>query len=337
MANLQTNYLGITLRNPVIIGASNLVDNPDNLKRIQDAGAAAVVFKSLFEEQIQLEQLEFEEALEEYNYRHAEMTTLFPRLEHAGAKEHLVKLSKARNVLSIPLIASLNAILHESWVEYARQLAETGIDALELNFYAVPRRFEVTADEIENRQIEILKAVKNAVEIPVSVKLSCFYTNPLNFISRLDKAGVDGVVIFNRFYQPDIDIQQMKHVSSHQLSTSAENKLALRFAGLLYGHIGASICANGGIHTGADVVKMLLAGADAVQVVSTVYLNRFEQTGHMLDEIAKWMGDKGFKSIDDFKGRLSNKNIHDPFVYQRAQYIDLLINSDNLLNRLTLP
>lgn len=307
------------------------------MKRIQDAGAAAVVFKSLFEEQIQLEQLEFEEALEEYNYRHAEMTTLFPRLEHAGAKEHLVKLSKARNVLSIPLIASLNAILHESWVEYARQLAETGIDALELNFYAVPRRFEVTADEIENRQIEILKAVKNAVEIPVSVKLSCFYTNPLNFISRLDKAGVDGVVIFNRFYQPDIDIQQMKHVSSHQLSTSAENKLALRFAGLLYGHIGASICTNGGIHTGADVVKMLLAGADAVQVVSTVYLNRFEQIGHMLDEIAKWMGDKGFKSIDDFKGRLSNKNIHDPFVYQRAQYIDLLINSDNLLNRLTLP
>ncbi|MCX7986708.1 MAG: dihydroorotate dehydrogenase-like protein [Bacteroidales bacterium] len=337
MANLQTNYLGISLQNPIIVGASNLVDNPDNLKRIEDNGASAVVFKSLFEEQIQLEQLEFEEALEEYNYRHAEMTTLFPRLEHAGAKEHLTKLEKARKSLSIPLIGSLNAILHESWVEYARQLAETGIDALELNFYAVPKRMDVSAEEIENQQIEILKSVKGAVEIPVSVKLSCFYTNPLNFIQKLDKTGVDGVVIFNRFYQPDIDVQQIKHVSSHQLSTPSENKLALRFTGLLYGHIAASICANGGIHSGTDVVKMILAGADAVQVVSTIYQNKFEQINRMITELNQWMDSNGFASINDFKGKLSNKNIHDPFVYHRAQYIDLLLNSEHLLKRVTLP
>ncbi len=337
MKNLETNYAGINLRNPIIVGASNLVDNLDNIKRLEENGAAAIVFKSLFEEQIQLEQLEFEESLEEYNYRHAEMETLFPKLQHAGAKEHLIKLNKARNAVSIPLLASLNAILHESWIDYARQLEETGINALELNFYAIPKRIEVTANEIENHQIEILKAVKASVKIPVTIKLSCFYTNPLNFIQRLDKEGVDGIVIFNRFYQPDIDVQQIKHVSSHQLSTPAENKLPLRFTGLLYGQIGASICANSGIHSGTDVAKMILAGADAVQVVSTIYLNKFEHIIRMLDELSQWMNSKGFNSISDFKGKLSNKNIHDPFVYQRAQYIDLLLNSDNLLKKFTLP
>jgi dihydroorotate dehydrogenase (fumarate) len=333
MANLQTKYLGITLNNPIIAGASSLVDNPDHLMQLEDNGVAGIVFRSLFEEQVQLEQLEMKEEVEEYNERNAEMITLFPEIEHAGAKEHIQKLTKARKIVKIPLIASINAVLKDSWVEYAKQLEETGIDALELNFYATPKNFSLTAEEVENSQIEILKAVKEAVHIPVSIKLSVFYSNPLNFIQNLDKSGVDGIVIFNRFYQPDIDIQNIKHSSNHQLSTSSENKLAMRFAGLLYGNIEASICANGGIHTGTDVIKMILAGADCTQIVSAIYLNKFIHIRTMLDEIAKWMDAKEFKTVSDFKGKLSNKNINDPFVYQRAQYIDLLLKSNTLFNK----
>ncbi len=337
MANLETNYLGIKLKNPIMVGASNMVDRIDNLKRAENAGAAAIVYKSLFEEQIRLEQAQLDDELEEYTYRHAEMTTLFPDIEHAGAEEHLHNLSKARKAVNIPLIASLNAVLKESWIEYARKIEETGVDALELNFYAVPKNFDVSGVDIEKHQIEILTAVKDAVSIPVSIKLSPFYSNILHFIAQLDKAGADGIVIFNRFYQPDIDVDQMKHISSHQLSTPFENKLAIRFAGLLYGNIGANICASRGIHSGNDVIKLLLVGADCVQVVSALYQNKIDFISTMINEIESWMKAKGFNTIDDFRGKLSQKHLKDPFVYQRAQYIDLLLHSDQLLNRVSLP
>lgn len=337
MTNLQTRYAGILLRNPIIIGASNIVDNIDNLKKIEDNGAAAIVFKSLFEEQIQLEQFQFDEELQEYNYRHAEMTTLFPKLDYAGHKEHLHKLYKARKAISIPLFASLNALNLYTWVEYSKQLVETGVDGLELNFYVAPRNFEIKANDIEQHQLEILAQVKENVKIPIIVKLSAFYSNPLNFIQEIDKTGADAVVLFNRFYQTDIDIQKIKHQSNHQLSTSAENKLALKFIGLLAGNVKTSLCANGGIHNGEDVIKMILAGADAVQIVGTIYQNKISYIKNILEFIVHWMEEKNFSEICQFKAKLSNMNINDPFVYHRAQYIDLLINSDHLLSKHILP
>lgn len=333
MANLKTKYLGLELRNPVIIGASNLVTNIDNIKKAEENGAAAVVYKSLFEEQIQLENAQFYDELEEYNDRNAEMGKLFPELQYAGPEEHLLNVRKAKESVGIPIIASLNAIYKETWIEYAQLLEQTGVDALELNFYSVPRKFDLDSVTIENNQIEVVKAIKSKVKIPVSVKLSQFYANPLNIISKLDKAGANGFVLFNRMFQPDINIDSEEHFTPFDLSYEDSHKLPLRFAGLLYGNVKGSICANSGIYTGEHVAKMLLAGSDAVQVVSAVYRNKIDYVTTILGELEKWMGKKGYKSIDEFKGKLSNKNINDPFVYKRAQYIDLLIKSNDVLKK----
>jgi dihydroorotate dehydrogenase (fumarate) len=336
MATLKTTYLGLELKNPIIIGACDISQNTDNLKRIEEAGAAAVVYKSLFEEQIRLEQAQMQDELEEYTERHAEMVTLFPNIEHAGPEEHLVNLRKAKESISIPLIASLNAIYKESWLEYAKLIEETGVDGLELNFYSVPKDTDISGVSIEKQQIEILQEIKNTVTIPVAVKLSSFYTNPLNFIYNIDKAGADGLVLFNRFYQPDIEIAAEKHVSVHYLSSVWENKLPMRFAGLLYHYIAAGICCNSGIHDGEDVIKMILTGASCVQAVSTIYKNNISHISKMIKDVETWMEGKNYKLITDFQGLLSKKSINDPFVYQRAQYIEMLLNSEKQLMRQTL-
>jgi dihydroorotate dehydrogenase (fumarate) len=333
MADLKTKYLGLELKNPVIIGASNLVTNIDNMKKAEEAGAAAIVFKSLFEEQIQLENAQMDDELEEYNDRHAEMTTLFPDLQHAGPEEHLLGVRQAKESVGIPVIASLNAIYKETWVEYAQMLEQTGVDALELNFYSVPRKFDIEGSAIENNQVEAVKAIKKKVKIPVSIKISPFYANPLNLISKFEGTGADGYVLFNRMFQPDINIDKEEHFTPFDLSQEDSHKLALRFAGLLYGNIQGSVCANSGIYTGEHVAKLLLAGADCVQVVSAVYRNKIEYVGTIVKELNNWMDKKGYKSIEDVKGKLSNKNINDPFVYKRAQYIDLLIKSGDVLKK----
>ncbi|HEX2395671.1 MAG TPA: dihydroorotate dehydrogenase-like protein [Bacteroidales bacterium] len=333
MVDLRTKYLGIELKNPVIIGASNLVTKLDNVKRAEQSGAAAIVYKSLFEEQIQLESAQLDDALDEYNDRNAESVKLFPTVEHAGPEEHLVSLRKVKENVKIPVIASLNAIYKESWVEYAKLIEQTGVDALELNFFYVPRDVDTDGRDITVQQLDVLKEVLANVKIPVSVKLSPFYANPLNIISRMDKMGVNGFVLFNRLFQPDIDIDKQAHFSPFNLSNPEDHKLSLRFAGLIYDTINGSICANTGIYTGADVVKMILAGADCVQVVSTVYKNKVEYVGTMLKDIESWMESKNYNTITDFRGRLSNKKINDPFVYKRAQYIDLLLRSDQIFRR----
>ncbi len=333
MTKLNTSYMGIELKNPIIVGANNMVTNPENLKKMEDAGAAAVVYRSLFEEQIQLEAAQMDDELDEYAERHAEMTSLFPSMEHAGPREHLVNVKKAREVLSIPLIASLNAIYEETWMEYAKLLEETGVDGLELNFYYVPRDSKVAGADVISKQIDILKKVKSSVSIPVSVKLSPFYANPLNVISRMDETGVDAFVLFNRIFQPEIDIEKEEHIVDFPLSTEYENKLPLRFTGLLYSNINASIASARGIQTGQDVVKMLLAGADAIQAVGTFYKNKISHISKMVSDIEKWMDQKGYKSLDDFKGKLSDKKLNDPFVYKRAQYVDLLMKSDELFKK----
>jgi dihydroorotate dehydrogenase (fumarate) len=333
MANLKTNFMGLKLRNPLIIGSCNLSTNADNLRKMEEAGAGAVVLKSLFEEQIQLESYQMEQELEEYNERHAEMTSLFPALQHAGPKEHLIMVRNAKNSVKIPVIASLNAVCRATWVEYARLLEETGVDGLELNFYAVPRDISKTGSQVEQEQIEIIREVKKSVKIPVCVKLSAFYTNPLNVISLMDKAGADGFVIFNRFFQPDIDLAKETHISHFPMSSEEDNKLPLRFTGLLFGNIKAGICSNTGIQNANDVIKMILAGADCVQIVGTIYKNKISYISNILSETQSWMELKKYKSLDDFRGKLSNKMIHDPFVYKRAQYVDLLMKSDQIFKK----
>ena len=291
MADLKTHYMGLELKNPIIIGASNIVTDIENLKRIEKAGAAAVVYKSLFEEQIQLENLELDERKTEYSERNAEMISLFP-VSISGTSdimEHMMALKKAKDSISIPVFASINAVLDETWIEYAKKIEETGVAGLELNFYSVSEKTGDEYEDIEAKQVEILKAVKSAVNLPVSVKLSSYYTNPLKHISDLGIAGADAFVLFNRLFQPDIDIHTEEHHFPYSLSNSEDNRLPLRFAGLLYGNTSASICANTGIMNGSDIIKMILAGADAVQVVSTVYLNQIEVVTSMIKEMEKWM------------------------------------------------
>jgi len=333
MVDLRTKYLGIELKNPIIIGASNLVTKLDNVKRAEQAGAAAIVYKSLFEEQIQLESAQLDDALDEYNDRNAEMVNIFPKIEHAGPEEHLVNLRKVKESIKIPVIASLNAIYKESWIEYARLLEQTGVDALELNFFYVPRDLETDGRDVTTQQLDILKEVRINVKVPVSIKLSPFYANPLNIISHMNKLGVNGFVLFNRLFQPDIDIEKQEHFSPFNLSNPEDHKLSLRFVGLTYGTINGSVCANTGIYTGADVVKMILAGADCVQVVSTVYKNRVEYVANMLRDLEAWMESKNYGSLADFRGKLSNKKLNDPFVYKRAQYIDLLLKSETIFKK----
>lgn len=329
--NLSTKYLGLTLKNPIIVGASNLVTDLDMLKKLEAAGASAIVYKSLFEEQIQLENLEMHQNLTEYNERNAEMVSLFPESAYeVGPEEFLMKFTEARKALNIPLIASLNAVYDETWYTYAKKLEEAGADALEINFYAVPLDFDVDGRGILNEELDVIEGIKKAVSIPVSVKLSPYYTNQLYTISEMDKRGADGFVLFNRLFQPDINIDTEKHQFPYNLSHEQDNRLSLRFAGLLYKQVDADICASNGVFSGADVIKMILAGATAVQVVSTIYKNGPKQISRMLDEIEAWMLTKQYSSLDDFRGKLSNKMTTDPFTYRRAQYVDILMKSEEI-------
>lgn len=333
MADLSTTYMGVKLKNPIILGASNLVTKPEVIKELENAGIAAIIYKSLFEEQIQLENLQFDEEMNEYANRNSEMIKLFPDIEHAGPKEHLYNLKKLRENTSVPIFASLNALYEPSWVDYAKQLEETGVDGLELNLYATPGYFEVGATSIEEKQYQIVKSVKKAVKIPVSVKLSPFYTNTLNFIKKLDEAGVDGFVLFNRFFQPEIDIENEIFHFPWELSEGHDHQLSLRFAGLLFGNIEASICASRGIYTSEDIIRMILAGADVVQTVSAVYKNHPPFIATMLTELEAWMDRKNYKNLDEFRGKLARKNQKDPFTYQRAQYVDILMKSEEIFKK----
>ncbi|MBT33669.1 MAG: dihydroorotate dehydrogenase [Thalassobius sp.] len=328
--DLSTKYMGITLKNPIIVGASNLVQDVKNLKKLEQVGASAIVYKSLFEEQIQLESLEMQNDLESYENWDPEHATLFPDLEHAGPAEFLMHLKEAREVLNIPLFASLNAVYEASWIDYAKKISETGVAGIELNFYHHENDFDKTSEQIENEQLHILKKVKEVVNIPVSVKLSPYYTNTLRMVKQLDRAGADAFIMFNRLFQPDIDIEKEEHHFPYNFSSRNDNGLALRYAGLLHSKIRGSICSNTGIHSGSDVIKMLLAGADAVQVVSTIYRKGISHIATMLGALEEWMIENGYESLSDFKGKLSSKKTqHDLFTYKRAQYVDILLKSEN--------
>mgnify|MGYP001127690018 CR=1 FL=1 len=326
MADLKTTYLGLALKNPLIAGASDLTADVDGIRRIEEAGAGAIVLKSLFEEQVQLERYKLSEELAQGEARYAEMASIFPKLDHAGPKEHLARVRKAKAAVKIPVIASLNCVNRPTWVEYAAALAGEGVDALELNFFAVPRDPEVSGARIEEEQLEAARAVKAAVKIPVAVKLSPFYANPLNFISRLDREGVAGLVLFNRLFQPDIDAERESIGLPFNFSHPADSRLPLRFAGLLFGRVKAEVCASTGIMSGADVARMVLAGASAVQVVTALYRNRIGSLTKMVADLAAWMDGKGYRTLADFRGNLSAKNGKESWVYTRAQYARMLLN-----------
>lgn len=333
MADLRTSWMGIELKNPIILGASNLVDDIDVIEEIEKAGIGAVVYHSLFEEQIHLEQIQLDDMLTEYDQRNAEMIDIFPEIRHGGAKEHIYKLSKLTEHISIPVFASLNAIYDSSWDEYATELEKTGIAGLELNFYDVPIDASISSSRIETHQTRILSRLKKLVKIPISVKISPFYANPLHFILEMDKSGVDGLVLFNRFFQPEINIDKEEFFYPFDLTHERDYQLTLRFTGLVYGNIGADICASRGITDGEDIVKMILAGANTVQVVSTIYRNKPAHIPVMIETLKNWMDEHGYKTLKDFRGNLSMNKLNDPYAYKRAQYVDILTKSRDIFKK----
>ena len=325
--DISVKYMGITLKNPVIVGANNLVSNVESLKKMEEAGASAIVYKSLFEEQLHMENLEYSNFIDEYVAQNSDETSPYPDIDISGPKEYLFKLKKAKEVLNIPLFASLNAVYDVSWVDYAKQIEAIGVDGIELNFYTVPKEMESAEIDFVNWQFDIVKKIKEAINIPVAIKLSSFYNNPLAVIKRMDDLGADAFVLFNRFFQPDIDLDKEEMVFPYNLSTGGDYGLALRFAGLLYNRIEGDVCSSTGIFTGNDVAKLIMAGADTVQVVSVLYKDGINTIATILEELNQFMEKKGYKSLDDFRGKLSQSRITDPFAYSRAQYLDFLMNS----------
>ncbi|NLE99383.1 MAG: dihydroorotate dehydrogenase-like protein [Anaerolineales bacterium] len=330
MADLRTTYMGLELAHPIIAGASPLTADMRSIKRLEEAGASAIVIRSLFEEQIQLERIQLDEDLTEYNGLSPEIVTAFPRLKHAGPEEHLMWVRKAKESVGIPVIASLNAVSHDTWVEYASLLQQTGADAVELNFYATPSDASLASGALEDEQIAILHDIRQTVSIPISAKLSPFYTNPLHIISRMDAEGVNGFVLFNRFFQPDIDVAQEQPAYPLNLSHGGEYGMSLRFTGLLAGAISGDICASTGIFSGEDVAKLILAGAACVQVVSALLRNRVSHLQTMVAGLQAWMDAKGYAALGDFRAKLSRERSSDPWAYTRAQYVRTLMKPDPL-------
>jgi dihydroorotate dehydrogenase (fumarate) len=324
MVNLSTKYLGIELKNPLVVAASSISSYVDRVKMAEDAGAGALVIRSLFEEQIALDELAMAEALAVGAESFGEAITYFPNVKHGGSKEHLMWVKKTRKAVSMPIFASLNAVSPGAWATYARQLADTGVNGLEVNFYAVPTDPQKTAADIEKALYEIIESIKAAVSLPIAVKLSPFYTSPANLVSELEKRGVEGVVLFNRFLQPDIDPDTETLVNEMVLSNPLEMRLPLRWVALLYGRTRLDLALNTGAHTGRDAVKALLAGATVVQMASTLLNNGIPYLSTMLLDIQNWMDEKGYESVAEFRGKVSQKNCDDPFAFERSQYVKLL-------------
>lgn len=336
MKKTKTTYMGIELNSPIVLGACNVSMQLDKLKLAEDQGVGAIVYKSLFEEQIQLETLQLDEKLNEFNDIQAEMLTMHPKIEYSGYEEHLLNLRKAKESLSIPVIGSLNAVNEDTWIEYATLISETGVDGIELNFYQVPMDFTKDASSIEAEQVAIVKKIKERISIPVSVKLSSDYTNTLHVIKKMDEAGADAFVLFNAFFQPDIDINKEKHVKSFSFSQQGDCKKSLRFSGLLYDTIKADICSSHGVFSVDDVVKLMLSGSTCVQVVSSIYKHGLQHIGTLNNGLQEWMDSKNYDSIDAFKGKLASNNLAPgSLVYNRAQYVDLLIHSETIFGDTT--
>jgi dihydroorotate dehydrogenase (fumarate) len=321
--DLSTTYLGLKLSSPFMPGASPLVDKLDTVKRLEDAGASAIVMHSLFEEQIVREEWATFRHTETHGESFAEALSYFPSPEKfaLGPDEYLDHIRRVKVAVKVPVIASLNGTTLGGWLDYSRLMQEAGADALELNVYALPSNAEETGQNIEERTIEMLKAVKGAVKIPVAVKISPFYTSLANFAQRLVESGADGLVLFNRFYQPDIDPHELTVVRTLALSSSSELPLRLRWLAILSGHTGASLAATGGVHTFMDAIKAVMAGAHAVQIVSALLQKGPELLVGLHRETEEWMEEMEYQSLEQMRGSLGLKSAPDPSVYERANYM----------------
>ncbi len=325
--DLTTKYLGKKLKNPLVLSAAPISSDIDKIKRLEDLGISAVVMYSLFEEQINHEINEMAYYLEQGTDSFAESLSYFPEPEeftNLHAEEYLEQIRKIKASVEIPVIGSLNGVSTGGWMKYAKNMEEAGADALELNVYYIATDPEMTSEKVEKLYLENLKAVKNAVKIPVAMKLSPYFSAFANMATQLDQAGADGLVLFNRFYQPDIDLKELEVVPNLQFSTQQEMRLPLRWIAILYGRVKAGLAATTGIHTAEDIVKMIMVGADVTMIASVLLQNGIATVKELLDGLNKWMEENEYSSIEQMKGSMSYKAISNPAAYERANYIKML-------------
>lgn len=326
MIDLTTKYMGLTLKNPIVPSASPLSRRLSSIKAMEDAGAAAITMHSLFEEQIDLEALAQHHFVEQEAFMSAEATAYFPRANDyfSGPDAYLELVREAKAAVSIPVIGSLNGVTTGGWTRYARLIEEAGADALELNVYMIPTRLALSSDGVENTYLEILREVKAQVKIPVAMKLSPFFSAMPNMAHRLDRAGADGLVLFNRFYQPDFDLEEMAVTPHLVLSTPWEMRLPLRWIAILFGHVNASLALTTGIHTSDDAVKAIMAGADIANVASLLLEQGVGKIDDLLSGMAHWMEEHEYESVAQMKGALSQRNVAEPAAFERANYMKVL-------------
>jgi dihydroorotate dehydrogenase (fumarate) len=325
--DLTTNYLGLTLKNPIVPSSSPLARNLGKLRQMEDAGAAAVVLHSLFEEEINAESETLDRYLNEGSESYGEALSYFPEAPmyaSIGPDAYLGYLSEAKRALDIPVIASLNGVSAGGWTRYARLMQEAGADALELNVYYLPTRLDMSGAEVEQMYLDVLRDVKHHVTIPVAMKLSPYFSATAHMANQLAQAGADGLVLFNRFYQPDLDLNHLAVVPNLQLSGSAEMRLPLRWIAILYGHIAADLALTTGIHTGEDALKGIAAGAAVVMMASALLQMGVGRITAVLTEMTHWLEEHEYDSLAQLRGSLSQRNCGAPAAFERANYIQVV-------------
>lgn len=326
MIDLTTNYLGLKLANPLVPSSSPLSKSLDSAKKLEDAGAAALVMASLFEEKIESEEKQMERFFYQQSIGYGEADSFHPVPDSIKTyqDQYLDHLWALKNSLSIPVIASLNGTSLGGWLDYAQALQQAGADALELNIYHLPANLGERGEAVENRYIEILQIIKSQVRLPVTLKLTSQFSSPLNFVKSLEKAGANGVVLFNRFYQPDINLETLQVEPKLELSTSSEVLLRIRWLAVMYGRVNLSLAATGGFHNREDVVKALLAGADVVHLCSVLLERGIDSLQEILQGLQQWLTAHEYESVNQLKGSVSQQHAIDPSAYQRANYVHVL-------------
>jgi len=329
--DLSTDYMGLKLKHPIIASSSPLSNTLEGIKLLEDSGASAIVMFSLLEEQIRRENEAFDFFLESGTESFAESLNYFPHMEigHKGPDDYLSLLRKAVEATDIPIIGSLNGITNEGWIDYAKQIQDAGASALELNIYFIPTEIDMLSSTVEQRYLDIVKTVKNAVSIPVAIKLSPFFSATGNMAKRLDEAGADALVLFNRFYQPDIDLEKLTVDPRTSLSTPVEIRLPLLWIAVLFGQVKASLAASRGVNSASEIIKYLLAGADVVMVASVLLKNGPKYLNVLLNETVDWLTARDFHSLNEVRGVMSRQNVKDPGAFERVNYIKVLESFEN--------
>ena len=324
--DLSTTYLGLKLKNPLVASSSPMCDDLGNLRRMEDAGASAVVLQSLFEEEIEIESDELDRFIEQGADVSAESTTHFPELARrvAGPDAYLEHIRRAKQAVKIPIIASLNGVSQGGWLGYARQMEQAGADALELNIYYIPVDPKITGEHVEQTYVDLVKAVKAEVRIPVAVKLGPYFSSMANMAGKLDAAGADGLVLFNRFYQPDFDLEALEVVPNLILSNSHELLLRLHWIAVLYGSVKADMALTGGVHSAADVLKAMMAGARVAMMTSALLKRGISYLDTLATELLVWMGEHEYDSIRQMQGSMSRNAVPQPKAFERANYVKVL-------------